>query len=56
MERVWPGELSVRRLVDVRTNLGDYWSSNGHPGIGETVHTGPTVHPGDRIVFTWHGA
>ena len=55
MDRIWPGELSVPRLVDVRTNLGDHWSSRGHPGIGETVHTGRTVHPGDRIVFTCTG-
>ena len=55
MERVWPGELSVPRVVEVRTNLGDHWSGNGHPETVATVHTGRTVHPGDRIVFACTG-
>ena len=55
MERVWPGELSVPRLVDVRTNLGDHWSAGGDPGTAAAVHTGRSVRPGERIVFTCTG-
>lgn len=52
VQRITPDGWSFPRIVSVRGGPDQGWAAGKDLVMGATVHTGRTVHPGDRIVIS----